>query len=104
MIPILLTWITSEEVNRPPSAFRACPFAEESANCLKIDTERPFSDDRNNVTSDLRRQPLAFKTFRETAFAVQISMLFEWINGDFVIRDLHRYVASKYGSHVGYNT
>jgi hypothetical protein len=46
MIPILLTWMTSEEVNRLPSGFRAYPFAEQSANCLKIDTERLFWNDR----------------------------------------------------------
>jgi hypothetical protein len=87
MIPILLTWITSEEVNRPPSGFRAYPFAEQSANCVKIDTERRFSDDRNNVNSDLRRQPPDFKTFSETDFTVRRSIFFERHNGDFVIPD-----------------
>jgi hypothetical protein len=32
-----LTWITSEEVNGPPSGFRTSPFAEQSVDCLKID-------------------------------------------------------------------
>jgi hypothetical protein len=82
-----LELVTSEEVNRPPSGFRSSPFAEQSANCLKIETDRPFSDDRKHLNSDLRRQPPAFKTFRETDFTVQISMFFERINGDIGIRN-----------------